>query len=147
MSPLADQERLPMRVVDRDEFNRITCTRCGDCCKSMYVDRDIHTQAAAIHAGTGTLSGATREETLAELDTLEDMLVQIGSFPDGSPRYRCRHFRRDADGLGVCGIYAERPRMCRDFPYGRPVLDWPRCARHVRLLRRPLPLAVAERDG
>jgi Fe-S-cluster containining protein len=38
--------------------------------------------------------------------------------------FTCRHY--DA-GTNNCLIYASRPRMCRDFPYGRPCEHGDRC--------------------
>jgi Fe-S-cluster containining protein len=52
----------------------------------------------------------------------------------GGWRYRCRHFFRDAEGLGVCGIHATRPSVCRDFPYGGVVRGWTECVWHVQIV-------------
>lgn len=30
--------------------------------------------------------------------------------------YTCRHWDEDT---GLCGVYEDRPRMCRDYPYAR----------------------------
>ena len=59
---------------------------------------------------------------------IADMVEYLGYMPppyplvDGVPDpqksshyYRCRNLQPD----GNCGIYATRPRMCRDYPYGR----------------------------
>lgn len=36
--------------------------------------------------------------------------------------YTCKELQPNGD----CGIYAERPHMCRDYPYGRPC-EQPAC--------------------
>ncbi len=40
---------------------------------------------------------------------------QDGSAPPDQ-HYTCRHWDEDT---GLCGIYEDRPNMCRDFPYGK----------------------------
>ena len=44
--------------------------------------------------------------------------VSAGLAPDEGRRdfYTCRHLLAD----GNCGNYAERPQLCRDFPYKHP---------------------------
>ncbi|MFI5230753.1 MAG: YkgJ family cysteine cluster protein [Gemmatimonadales bacterium] len=47
-----------------------------------------------------------------------EMLVRIDDESDeNGPRYSCVHFRAD---VGLCGVYDERPWMCRSYPNGRP---------------------------
>lgn len=36
---------------------------------------------------------------------------------DAADRYTCRHWDEDTR---LCGVYEERPRMCRDYPYDKP---------------------------
>lgn len=35
----------------------------------------------------------------------------------GHRYFTCRHWDEET---GLCAVYAERPAMCRDYPYGRP---------------------------
>ncbi|KKM75188.1 hypothetical protein LCGC14_1392740 [marine sediment metagenome] len=48
-------------------------------------------------------------------------------------RYQCGYFERDADGLGVCTAYDQRPGMCSEFPYGKPA-QFERCSWNVELI-------------
>ncbi len=59
-------------------------------------------------------------------------LIPLGPVPGGW-RYRCRHFSRDADGLGLCGVHDDRPAVCRWFPGGHIVRSWSRCAWNVEV--------------
>lgn len=51
---------------------------------------------------------------------LADMLLPLGTEIDGDGTTRfyftCRHLDQ---GSGDCKIYELRPRMCRDYPYGK----------------------------
>lgn len=42
---------------------------------------------------------------------------------DGAPRYNCRHHD---EATGDCRIYADRPKMCVDYPY-REACSVPNC--------------------
>lgn len=53
--------------------------------------------------------------------------------------YTCRHH---GAATGDCRIYAERPRMCRDYPYGRAGQQ-PECtAEHRGVAAALLPLRI-----
>lgn len=69
-----------------------------------------------------------RAGTLTDGQAIADMLIPITRMRytslDGSnalvdnpgPTYTCKHHQTNGD----CGIYQDRPSMCRNFPYGRP---------------------------
>lgn len=91
--------------------------RCtGHCCKAFTlpispdelkakagVYRDGHIIAdMAVYLGTGTHDLKTGEFVKQE--------------NSGWHVYGCRHLQ----GNGDCGIYENRPFMCRDYPYGHP---------------------------
>lgn len=42
--------------------------------------------------------------------------LDLRDWCDRAPVYTCRHWDEET---GLCGVYEDRPRMCRDFPYGR----------------------------
>lgn len=44
--------------------------------------------------------------------------------PGGGWVFTCRHFDVQAR---ACTVYAQRPHMCREFPYGRPCSHGDRC--------------------
>ena len=117
--------------------------RCtGHCCQRFYlpyspwelddIARKVVARAAFTKAWCETLPAldlddrSTWETPLvpipAELTgpNVEDIvqiagMVEFIAFEDGGHWYRCKNLRDD----GNCGIYSQRPRMCRDYPYGR----------------------------
>ena len=65
--------------------------------------------------------------TIPDVHLIAPMLIPLG--PIGRAKaewlYTCKHLRKDGD----CGIYENRPRMCRDFPGEKPC-PFPICASH-----------------
>jgi Fe-S-cluster containining protein len=112
----------PIPVVSPEDYRAITCNRCGVCCEDIK-SRDSPAQVAARAADPAT--DADRRRFLAGLE----LVGPVGT----AWRYRCRHFYRDPDGRGVCGIHETRPSVCRDFPYGLTVRSWPQCAWYVEV--------------
>jgi Fe-S-cluster containining protein len=110
------------RVVTPDEFRAITCNRCGACCD------DIPMPLAPDELAARAADAATDEEQRRFLAGLSPARQVLGGW-----RYRCEHFRRDAEGLGVCTIYEFRPAVCRWFPGGNAVRTWSTCAWYVRV--------------
>jgi len=109
----------------------ITCNRCGDCCQQIILRRPLDLVLAVRE---GKWDGqAVRVSELTLVWFLD--LTYLGK-RDGVHVYRCRRFRREADGTGTCTRYDERPAACSGFPYGRPVTgpDWyaPLCAWRCR---------------
>lgn len=84
-------------------------SRCsGHCCEVIRIPYSI----AELRAGR---SDKYRGE-LVEGKFLGEILEPTGKVTDdGGHVYRCTKFVG-----GECTIYAHRPTMCADFPYGRP---------------------------
>lgn len=53
----------------------------------------------------------TPEEAMARAERFD-----IPMAPPTKPVYTCRHWDEETR---LCGVYEERPRMCRDYPYAR----------------------------
>ena len=101
-----------------------TRTRCsGHCCREVLLAggsisrRRLETLAVEA-AANGFI------EWVIEAAYVIDMLVPVvGPSPsrtdvwrtESSHAYACRHF----DGTSSCTAYEARPRLCRDYPYGR----------------------------
>jgi len=112
----------PPRVVTPDEYRAIACNRCGDCCE------DIRTRF-----GPEELDSSVDDPSVdGERRRFFAGLIAVGPVPGGW-RYRCRHFSRDIDGLGLCGVHEDRPAVCRWFPGGHVVRSWSRCAWNVEV--------------
>lgn len=127
----------PPRTVTPDEYRAISCNRCGVCCEDLLVPHPPADLAGVLDAPT------LDPDKRAFLAGLVPVAPVAGGW-----RYRCRHFRRDADGLGVCGVYAERPAVCSRFPYGGVVRRWPGCSWYVQIRDldgTPLPM-LADAD-
>jgi Fe-S-cluster containining protein len=116
-------ERLaPIPVVTPAQYRAIACNRCGSCCDDVRAEYDPDT--VALLAADPNVD-ADRRRFLAGLEPIAQLA--------GGWRYRCRHFSRDADSLGLCAIYATRPQICSAFPYGRVVRNWSWCAWYVQV--------------
>jgi Fe-S-cluster containining protein len=89
-----------------DAFLIGTCSQCGVCCERiLLVEPDPET-------------GLERDASTSDSPDIVDIrqhLVVAYRRPDGIPVWRCRELRW-YDGKASCGIYAERPTICRDFP-------------------------------
>lgn len=112
----------PPRVISPDEYRAIECNRCGDCCEDI---RAIDGPETIDAMADDPANDADRRRFLAGLLPVGKALVGW--------RYRCRHFSRDGTGLGVCGVYGDRPAVCRWFPGGHTVRVWPKCAWYVEV--------------
>ncbi|MGH2583419.1 MAG: YkgJ family cysteine cluster protein [Dehalococcoidia bacterium] len=112
----------PPRVVSPEEYRAIACNRCGDCCEDI---RATEPPEALDALADDPRTDPERRRLLAGLIPVGPVL--------GGWRYRCRHFSRDAAGLGLCGIHDSRPAVCRWFPGGRTIRSWPRCAWYVEI--------------
>lgn len=116
-------------AVTREEFEKITCNRCGDCCERFYLRDDCFDE------GRTWIDGDKTAQWLKEV-------IPIGppiEYEDGwkGRAYRCPRFIRDGEtGEGICTDYANRPHICANFPYGRPQdANWiPRCSWAVRII-------------
>jgi Fe-S-cluster containining protein len=109
-------------IVTPAEYRQITCNRCGLCCEDI---RSYDSpEAVARKIGDPELT-EDRRRFLSGLEPVE---------PVGQAwRYRCRHFARNAEGLGCCTIHETRPEICRGFPYGKVVRAWRECAWFVEV--------------
>ena len=113
----------PPRVVSPAEYRAITCNRCGMCCEEIRLPYSPE-ELAGLAAGTSVS---------AEQRRFAAGLQHTGGSASQGWMYSCRHFQRDAAGLGVCDIYDERPPVCRNFPYDGVVRTWSTCAWYVEV--------------
>ena len=129
---------IPLRLVDQPTFDAIECNRCGDCCTRFWLN-----QLEPLGGPLGFLNDYAANGYPAAADgrfrPQDDMLFfgQLVATDEGDDgyTYACGHFERDADGLGVCTVYDQRPSMCSEFPYGRPQTGYgDHCAWNVALL-------------
>lgn len=112
----------PPRVVTPEEYRAITCNRCGRCCDDIPSPHSPDELAALLQDPS---LDSDRRVFLTGLVPAEPVA--------GGWQYRCRHFHRDADGLGMCDVYEARPAVCSGFPYGGVVRRWTRCAWYVQV--------------
>ena len=112
----------PAPVVTPEEYRALACNRCGLCCEDIPAP---YTPERLTAMATDPSLTTDKRRFLAGLEP-------VGPTPLGW-RYRCRYFRRDADGRGVCGIFETRPEVCRRFPYGGVVRRWTECAWYVQI--------------
>lgn len=115
--------------------------RCtGHCCRRFFLPHShveyIRALWAVLHAEADDPEsgrwfdddGDERPERYDELERIVPMLVPLGPWhynaesyglgetEESGYAYTCRNLLSNGD----CGIYARRPAMCSEFPYGRP---------------------------
>ena len=98
-----------LRHVAEHVAEQIDCTACANCCRETTVEvsaEDIETIARFLDAPPGEVK---------QLYTIADPAA-------ADPAGGARILRQTADGCvflagNLCGIYAARPRPCREFPF------------------------------
>lgn len=132
------------RSVTQAEFDAIECNRCGRCCQRLFHPGSL---GLAMHLGANWavhVSGYSDEQLIAVGWTQERIVNErrwaswIGDLvPSGEVEistsnrvYSCSRYQ---DGVG-CTRYEERPDVCRDFPYGHPILSEPECSWYVNVV-------------
>ena len=113
----------PPPLVSPEQYRALECNRCGLCCEDIPVPLPPPDVAVL----------AEHEATNPDWRTFLSGLEPVEQVTDGW-RYRCRHFTRDASGLGLCAIHATRPDVCRGFPYSQVVRRWRECAWYVQVV-------------
>jgi Fe-S-cluster containining protein len=133
-------------VVDQQAFDSIECNRCGECCEGFFLELSTGNSLKNMGGPIGMIEyreywrahGMPAFEMTYDTDLTKSMFwfgsLEPWQDDEGRWRYRCPHFSRDNDGLGVCGIYEDRPRVCSDFPYGKPQTFWDKCSWNVEIL-------------
>lgn len=56
-------------------------------------------------------------DLVSALERCIDLGIETFHARPGRPLYTCRHWDTETR---LCGIYEQRPAMCRDYPYGHP---------------------------
>ena len=82
------------------------CKQCGVCCERILLVEPDPATGMEVDASTSSTP---------EIEEIRQHLVVAYHRPDGIPVWRCTHLRW-YDGKASCGIYHDRPRICRDFP-------------------------------
>jgi len=142
-------DRLP--VIDQVAFDKLECTRCGQCCEGFPIGRS---GIPEYDEETGYTGWWRHAGPLGFIELWAYWMAKEGAYSNFGPNsdiwygqltprwdeasgqwlYACGHFARDADGLGACTIYEQRPKMCADFPYGRPQEFYTDCVWAVDLV-------------
>ncbi len=95
---------------------RIYCSRCGRCCREVYLPVDK----------------AYTEDGLDHLEWAKHHRLNIAYREDSDGRRLwgveldapCIHLMEESDGKTTCTIYDDRPQMCRDYNGAK---DFPYC--------------------
>ncbi|WP_284014537.1 YkgJ family cysteine cluster protein [Halobaculum litoreum] len=130
-------------LADAVETIGFECTRCGACCKSeaddphtatVFPDEVRRLQAAAGEAvdedadGAGDHGAATATDRDWR-DVARPMPYGLTDGPDGPEGETfewalgtdacgdCVFYEEDADGVGACGVHADRPLICETYPF------------------------------
>ena len=125
---------------------RRSCKRCGQCCEDLQLhvgpDELEESYRRALRKYGYDLETGVRRKAHAD-DEIKEAAEVLESKTPPIPvyseilliypmlvfkfrneetlrwHYRCKHFARDASGLGCCTINDIKPYMCRVFPFGR----------------------------
>ena len=96
----------------------------GTCCAAFHIRHTPTSLRRAVATGR-VVDGQQILDMLIPLTPKEarERNVEHGGPGTGFPwsarghHFTCRHWD---EGTGLCGIYEDRPGMCRDYPYGKP---------------------------
>jgi len=113
---------------------RFSCTLCGNCCtgpEGYVLVSEAETAALASRLGLGVaafIEGYTRESAHGR------SLIERAAPEGATPGMDCIFLDRTTmPGRAVCGVYEDRPRQCRTWPFWRSNLEsrraWERAKR------------------
>jgi len=106
--------------------------RCsGHCCKGFALEKSRE----EIWEDYERWKKDPSTSTIPDVHLIAPMLIPIKKLKT-EWLFTCKHLQKD----GNCGIYAQRPQMCRDFPGDQPC-PFPICASHGK--KSPLATAIA----
>lgn len=120
-----------MNKVTREEFEKITCNRCGDCCESFYLSEEI------IGGNWVPIDGEKTLQWLKEvipIGPIEEAKDKEGKVYWSGRKYKCPRFKREEDGTGTCTQHENRSHICSMFPYGKPKTEYSRCSWNVEII-------------
>src|SRR5690348_13091092 len=88
----------------------------GKCCECFpFSMRAERLGQLYLEAKTYDLSGDDpASKHWRDIITIAEMLIPLHQESDEQPMYTCRHLDRST---GLCTIYEQRPKMCREYPY------------------------------
>jgi Fe-S-cluster containining protein len=109
-----------------------TCKQCGVCCERILLVEPDPVTGAEVDAS---------ESTTPAIVEIRRHLVVAYRRADGIPVWRCTHLQW-YDGKASCGIYQDRPQICRDFPLNNEGELPPGCS--YRFVKRSRMLPVIE---
>ena len=107
-----------------------TCMQCGVCCERILLVEPDRAMGAEVDASASSTP---------EIVEIRQHLVVAYHRPDGIPVWRCTHLRWYG-GKASCGIYQDRPRICRDFPLNNEGELPPGCSYRFVKRSRMLPI-------
>ena len=102
-------------------MSETTTPRCtGHCCRGFALEKshDEIWDDYRLWKQNPALS------TIPDVHLIAPMVIPIKKLK-GEWLYTCKHLGKNGD----CGIYSERPQMCRDFPGEKPC-PFPICSSH-----------------
>lgn len=89
--------------IERQQKKQTKENRCsGHCCEAFAIDEG---------ALLGDLERSEDKEEIIEISKILNLLISIED-----KYYTCKYFD---DRTRNCGNYENRPKMCKDYPYGR----------------------------
>jgi Fe-S-cluster containining protein len=94
------------------------CKRCGQCCSKFYLHIKFSKEDKTVDDLFQNSFKNVRDGHI-----LSKMVLPIEPHPDGKGWFcTCKNYiapMRSNGNKAQCKIHSTRPRMCRDFPYGR----------------------------
>lgn len=89
---------------------------CGDCCRNFPLSASLEDLRESVERDRAGLEPIPGKNYTTDAEIVLDMVIPLGTKPNsqGEPTmyYSCRHLRENGD----CGIYLNRPAVCRDYP-------------------------------
>lgn len=105
-----------------DQGLRFSCTMCGNCCSGppgyvWYSPQEELAMAQRLNVDVPTFRQRYAHQIQGDW-SLNEKMTKHG--------YDCVFLVRDKDGRGSCGIYEDRPKQCRTWPFWPDNLKSPR---------------------
>jgi Fe-S-cluster containining protein len=95
-------------------FKKLLGHRCsGNCCKDFYLPISPKELWLSYKKFKGEIED-DKVTIIQDIEIIYPMVKFLRIDERGNHKYSCKHLKR-----GNCSIYKTRPKMCRDYPYGK----------------------------
>lgn len=89
----------------------------GRCCQNFVIGSHTPERIGELYLNAKACEAAgVSVPSDRDIIFVAEMVIRIDEDDEWRARYTCKHF---VEATGLCGVYDQRPKMCREFPYGK----------------------------